>query len=309
MSNKQDQIRTEITNRIVESIKSGNLPPWRKSWSNDANCGPGVNVISKKRYTGINPLILQLSAMKHGFNSKWWGTMKQWNDLGAKIKRRPDDVPPGQWATQIVFFTPITKKKIDANGTEKEDKFFFMKTYSVFNIDQVEGDLDHLRAGNALLNQSEIDEKYEAAEKAVAAIPVEILYGGNQAYYDPTNDRIHMPHRHQFTSSLDHFYEVIGHELVHFSERRLNWDRKNSGYAMGELIAEIGACFWCAELGLSMEDFDLNCSYLKGWLAAMENDHSFIFKAAAQSSKSVTYLLSFSRTEEAVTEPEPELVA
>jgi antirestriction protein ArdC len=308
MSNKQDQIRSEITNRIVESIKGGSLPPWRKSWSNDANCGAAANVLSKKRYTGINPLILQLASMKHGFNSKWWGTMKQWNDLGAKIKRRPDDVPPGHWATQIVFFSPIVKKKIDANGTEKEDKFFFLKTYSVFNIDQVEGDLDHLRAGNAPLTQIEIDEKYEAAEQAIAAIPVEIVFGGNRACYVPSTDRIHMPFKHQF-STPDHFYEVCGHELVHFSESRLNWDRKNSGYAMGELIAEIGACFWCAELGLSMENFDQNCSYLKGWLAAMENDSSFIFKAAAQSSKAVTFLLSFSRTEEAISEPEPELVA
>ena len=308
MSNMQNQIRSEITNRIVESIKSGNLPPWRKSWSNDANCGPGVNVFSKKRYTGINPLILQLASMKHGFNSKWWGTMRQWNDLGARIKRRPEDVPPGQWSTQIIYFSPIIKKKIDANGAEKEDKFFFMKTYSVFNIDQVEGDLDHLRAGNAPLTQVEIDEKYEAAEQAIAAIPVEILYGGNQACYDPTNDRIHMPHRN-FFSTPDRFYEVCGHELVHFSESRLNWDRKKLGYAFGELCAEIGACFWCAELGLSMEDFDQNCSYLKGWLAAMENDHSFIFKAAAQASKAVNFLLSFSRTEEAVTEIEPELVA
>ena len=53
MSSKQDQIRTEITNRIVESIKGGSLPPWRQSWANDANCGASVNVISKKRYTGM----------------------------------------------------------------------------------------------------------------------------------------------------------------------------------------------------------------------------------------------------------------
>jgi antirestriction protein ArdC len=310
MSSKQDQIRTEITSRIVESIKSGSLPPWRKSWVdvNDHNSGSASNVVSKKRYTGINPLILQLAAMNHGFNSKWWGTMKQWNDLGARIKSRPDHVPPGHWATQIVYFSPITKKKIDANGVEKEDKFFFLKTYSVFNIDQVEGDLDHLRAGNARLTQIEIDEKFEAAEKAVAAIPVEIVFGGNRACYVPSTDRIHMPHRNCF-STADQYYGVIGHELVHFSESRLNWDRQTLGYAFGELCAEVGSCFWCAELGLSMEDFDQNCSYLKGWLAAMENDHSYIFKAAAQASKAVNFLLGFSRTEEAVNEMETELVA
>ena len=54
MSSKQDQIRTEITNRIVESIKGGSLPPWRQSWANDANCGASVNVIKKAVFDGVN---------------------------------------------------------------------------------------------------------------------------------------------------------------------------------------------------------------------------------------------------------------
>lgn len=37
MSNQSD-LRQEITNRIIESWKSGNLPPWRQPWSESHQC-------------------------------------------------------------------------------------------------------------------------------------------------------------------------------------------------------------------------------------------------------------------------------
>ena len=64
--------------------------------------------------------------------------------------RRPADVPEGQWGTTIVFWTPVTKTEKDAEGDEKTDRYFVMRSYTVFNVDQVEGGhLDHLRAGQA----------------------------------------------------------------------------------------------------------------------------------------------------------------
>lgn len=302
---KQDEIRKKITSKIVDAIKSGNLPPWRKPWSNDGNVGFSLNVVSKRSYSGINPLILECANMRHGFGSKWWGTMKQWNDLGGRIQKRPDHVEPGKWATTIVYWSPVTKKQKDSDGNDKEERFFFMKTYQVFNIDQVDGKhLDHLRAGNAPLTEEQLSQRYELAEQATQVIPAKIRFGGNQAYYTPSEDRIQMPFRHQFESA-DAYYETLGHELCHWSEDRTKWDRKKEGYAAGELRAEIGACFWCSELGLGMGDFDQSCTYLKGWLEKMEQDPSFIFKTSAQASKAVDYLLSFSRK----AEPVEELVA
>ena len=49
-------------------------------------------------------------------------------------------------------------------------------------------------------------------------------------------------------------------------------------------------------------------SYLKHWLDGMANDSKFIFKAAAQASKAVDFLLSFSRTTATTSEPVEELV-
>jgi hypothetical protein len=36
----QNQIREAITNQIVDALKSGDLPPWRRPWALDRNAGP-----------------------------------------------------------------------------------------------------------------------------------------------------------------------------------------------------------------------------------------------------------------------------
>jgi len=148
---------------------------------------------------------------------------------------------------------------------------------------------------------------FEEAETAINAIGADIRYGGSRAFYDMQGDYVQMPPRDSF--SVPEFYETLCHELVHWTEpaHRLNWDRRNQGYAAGELIAELGGCFMCSELGLPVADNLTNhAAYLKNWLSAMKGDPSFIFKASTQASKAVDYLLSFSRRP--VDQPEPLIV-
>lgn len=303
------EIREEITTRIVEALTTGKLPPWRRPWALDQNCGSHANVVSGKRYSGVNPLLLEIAAQRHGLNSKWWATFKQWKELGGVVKRRPSNVPEGQWGTQIVYAAPITKKRIAEDGEEAESKFFLLKTFTVFNVDQVEGThLDQLRVGNAPLDREQIGERFQRAEAVIAATEADIRHGGNRAFYSPSDDYIQMPHRHQFERP-ENYYATAAHELVHWTEppHRLNWSRGEEGYAMGELIAEIGGCFLTTEFGLpTSDDLAQRCSYLQHWLAAMKGDSSYIFKAATQANKAVEYITAFSK--EAVPEAEAALV-
>jgi antirestriction protein ArdC len=304
----QNQIRESITNQILEALKSGDLPPWRRPWALDRNAGAPVNIVSKKQYRGINPLLLAISSMKHGFQSQWWATFNQWKELGGSVMRRPHNVPRGQWGTNIVFWRPVTKTETDANGEEQEDTYFLLKTYTVFCIDQVEGDhLDHLRVGHedAKLDAEEVQQRFDAADAAIEATEADIRHGGNRAAYNPAGDFIVLPHRHQF--SLPEYYETAFHELSHWTEHRsrLDCDRSQSenSYAFMELRAELGGCFIAAELGLpTAERLENHASYLKSWLEKMQDDPKFIFRAAAQAAKAADYVLSFSR--QPVEEPE-----
>ena len=68
----QSEIQAEITTRILDALKQG-VVPWRKPWRNDPNSGSPANVISKRLYSGINPILLDLMAMSRGYTSKLVG--------------------------------------------------------------------------------------------------------------------------------------------------------------------------------------------------------------------------------------------
>src|SRR3954468_8730421 len=146
----QQQVRETITNQIIAALESGGVPPWRRPWRIGPNAGFPSNIVSKKPYRGINPILLDMSSARHGLTSKWWATFNQWKGLGGKVMPRPPHVPSGKWGTQIVFWSPITKTVKNDTGKDEEDRFFVMKSYTVFNVDQVEGgQLGRVRAGHA----------------------------------------------------------------------------------------------------------------------------------------------------------------
>src|ERR1700733_14593849 len=109
----QTEIRQRITNQIIEALKSGKLPPWRQPWASNPNAGFPANVVSKRHYTGVNPMLLQMAAQKHGFKSKWWGTFRQFESLGGRVMHRPADVQQGQWGTPVIFWKPVEKMETD----------------------------------------------------------------------------------------------------------------------------------------------------------------------------------------------------
>jgi antirestriction protein ArdC len=291
----QTDIRQQITDQIITALRSGNLPPWKKPWK--SLNGPHCNVVSRRSYTGVNPLLLEISSQRFDFTSTLWGTFKQWTELGGKVKKRPADVKPGAWGTTIVFTKKVTKTTTDSDGTESEDKFWVLRTYTVFNLDQVEGPFDHLRA--TVNEQSSTFEQFEQADELIDATGADIRKG-SQAAYIPSGDYITLPPKESFDSAAD-FAETAFHELAHWTEppNRLNWDRKGEGYAMGELRAEIAACYVATELGIPhSERLDKSAAYVQHWLRALANDNRAIFRASSQASRAADYLLSFVRTSE-----------
>lgn len=291
----QNEIRQSITNSIIDALRNGGLPPWRKPWNDDlAGFGLATSLSSGKSYRGINQLILQSAAATNGWQSRSFSTFNQIRAAGGCVKK-------GEKAQKVILWKPIARKRTNDDGKEVDDSYLVMREFCVFNVEQTSG-LDRFQVGFAKRHDNAC-ERYENADAVIEAIGADIRYGGNEAYYRISEDYIRLPHRHQFESS-EAFYETTFHELVHFSEHpsRLNWNRAEQGYEMGELVAEIGACQMMAELGLpTTTNLQNHAAYLNSWLKGMSVNSTFIFMAAAQASKAVDYLLSFSRT----TAPEP----
>ena len=92
----------------------------------------------------------------------------------------------------------------------------------------------------------------------------------------------------------DHFYNVVFHELTHWSGHKARLDRDlktrfgSRDYAAEELIAELGAAFLCAEFGF---DGDVrNAGYIGNWIELLKADKRAFFTACSQASKAADYL-------------------
>lgn len=282
-------IRENITNIIVASLEQGGLPCWRKPWASDPNgFGLATSLSTGHAYRGINQLVLQAVSSMRGYKSRWFGTFNQVRMAGESVRK-------GEKAIKVVLWKPIKRERANASGEKTEDSFLVMREFSVFSVEQTTG-LDEFQVGYAQPNDSEF-ERNEIADRLFNALGIEIRFGGNKACYSPGGDYIQMPHRQQFESA-EAYYETLAHECIHWSEKRIGFDRSklDNSYALGELVAELGSCFLMCQLGLSTStDLDRYASYLSNWLSGMKNDTKFVFDAAATASKAVEFLLSHTR--------------
>src|ERR1700730_12575227 len=63
-----------------------------------------------------------------------------------------------------------------------------------------------------------------------------------------------------------------------------------AGYAREELVAEIGAAFLCAGLGITPQTRDDHAAYIASWLKVLKDDKRVIFTAASHAKKAADYL-------------------
>ncbi len=287
----QHEIRADLTQNIVEALKQGVIP-WRKPWRSipDPVRLP-TNAVTHRPYNGFNILALQLAAQLHGYPAGLWASFNRWKSAGASVKR-------GEKATAIILFKPVTKvEKGEEGEADKTKTFPILKTWSVFNISQVDGEIAEkyqVKTAPTGIRFENVDRS--EFDKAVEATGAEIRFGGNKAaYHRPPGDFIIVPHEEQFLD-FPAFAETVLHEITHWSEWRTGW---TDTYAEGELRAEIGACFLATALGIpNSNDLTNHTSYIHSWLQALENDPKFIFRASAAASKAADFILNFSRPQE-----------
>lgn len=285
----QNEIRESITSRLVAALKSGSNIPWRRPWR---TVGPRLptNHVTGRAYGGINILSLWLAAQERNFPVDLWASYQQWASIKAQVKK-------GAKSERIVFYSPVKKRKKDENGVERVETFPILKTWSVFNIAQVEGEaVEMFHAQPAAVKFTEPDR--EEFDRAVAATKADIRFGGDHSFYKRLpDDFVQVPIEGQF-ENFPGFAETLLHEVGgHWSEHRIGW---SGGYAEGELRAEITACFLSAALGIPHSgDLTNHAKYLESWLKAIEDgDTKFIFRASSAASKAAEYFLSFSRPTE-----------
>ena len=273
----ENKIYQQVTDRIISELERG-AAPWIKPWTTVAGAGEDQNIISKKPYNGINRVILGMS----GFSSSKWASFKQWQQLGATVRK-------GEKGTMIVFYSPIKKESINpTNGQLESSAYHCLKSYFVFNADQVEGiEIEK----PAIVEKPFID--IPALEKRVIDTGAIINHGSTSAFYRRDSDSIHLPNKGAFKSESD-YYATLLHELVHWSGANFRLDRTkgkrfaDTAYAFEELVAELGAAFLCQDYQIQG---DLrHADYIGSWLKCLKDDNKAIFNAAALAQKAADYV-------------------
>lgn len=272
-----------VTERIIEQLEKGVIP-WKKPWTGIKS--GAYNRVSKKSYSLLNQMLL-----KHDGE---YATFKQWQDLGGHVHK-------GEKSEIVVFWKiqPVEEAKED--GTKEIKQIPLLRYFNVFHISQVDG-VEPLSAD--ILNDIEPIEKAEDILHDYWTrenITVEHI-AGDDAYYSPNRDLIHLPLFEQFTNANE-YYSTAFHESVHstMKESRCNRaeDRKGKLVAFGsneyskeELVAEIGSASLMNIIGIeTSKSFRNSSAYIQNWLSVLKNDVKFIVSASSKAEKAVSCIL------------------
>ncbi len=238
-----------------------------------------------------NVISLWITALKFGFEHSLWATYKQWQQIGGQVRQ-------GEKGTQIFFYKRL--EVADRNSEQGDTKLIpLVRHCTVFNIAQVDG-----VALPASTQRVPLFEPSPEIDEVISKTGILIEHiGGSGAYYLPVDDLVVMPLQKSFvgtetSTALESYYSVLLHEMTHASgaEHRLNrpltTDRDEDAYAFEELVAELGAAFACARLGISASPRADHAQYIKHYYELLKSDNRAIFKAATAAVAACDFLLN-----------------
>jgi antirestriction protein ArdC len=283
-------VYAEVTAKIITLMETHGAN-WTKPWLGTAGSSSmPTSISSGNQYTGINTVLLWAA----GRTDSRWGTYKAWSEKGCQVRK-------GETATHIIFFKSLDIKEKQADGSQTDKTIPLLKSFAVFCADQVDG--------MPVLEQAQPETAEQADARVALALDfvaraganIEVLKGSARAYYSSTVDKIVVPSSGDFvgtatSSAIESFCGVVLHELVHWTghtkrlARTFGASHGDADYAKEELVAELGATFLCADLGISTEPRADHAQYLASWLQVLKDDKKAIIRAASQASKAAGYL-------------------
>jgi antirestriction protein ArdC len=179
-------IYQRITDQIVSELEKG-VRPWMKPWNAEHAAGRITRPLRGNgiHYQGINVLVLWSAAMEKGFAAPVWMTYRQATELKANVRK-------GERGSLVVYADKIVRTETDiTTGEESDYAIPFMKGYTVFNVEQIDGLPEQYYAKP----EPRIDpvQRIDTAESFFAGTGATIRHGGTMAYYNVSQDFVQMP--------------------------------------------------------------------------------------------------------------------
>lgn len=215
-------------------------------------------------------------------------TFKQAVALGGHVRK-------GEHGSLVVYAKTYQRTEQDDSGEAHTRDVPFLRAYKVFNVEAIDGLPDSFYAKPPPTFENAAA-RIEHAEAYFRNTGARIITRGAQPLYSQAQDHILMPPFESFFDA-ERYYSTLAHETVHWTKHpdRLARDfgRKkfgDSGYALEEIVAEMGAAFICEHLEIPPTVKDDHANYIASWILALQNDRTAIFRAASFAQKAVDYL-------------------
>ncbi len=294
---KAEELFKRVTSDLVATIEAG-AGDWRMPWHRLGVGGAPVSV-DGRAYRGFNALVLAMVAGERGWGSTW-GTYRGWQRHDGQVRR-------GERGTHVVLWKPAERARPDdtddaddtGSADDRDDhaggggrrRRLLARTFTVFAAEQVDG-ADHRPPAPDPVDEPR---RLAGAEAYFTAVGAKMVEGGTRACYVPTQDLIRLPGLARF-GRADHYYSTAAHEHTHWTGHRSRLGRDLAGrfgdraYAAEELVAELGAAFWCAQIGLEAATRSDHADYLADWLSILRADTRALVSACGHAQRALDHL-------------------
>ena len=202
LDSQRRDIALEITTKILTELERG-VMPWRKPWDG-ARTGLALpRRATGENYRGVNIIMLWSAAVARGYSSPYWLTLRQANQHGAHVRK-------GERGELVVYYGQAKKTRDNGAGERVEDSFRFLKFFTAFNAEQIEGLPERFfpAATDAHILPIATHEAW------FAKLDIKRILTQDIACYIPSKDMIGMPPLAAFDSA-DHYAATLNHEAVH----------------------------------------------------------------------------------------------
>lgn len=288
--------RKEIVDKVIEDLKNGEIPFWKKGW----NSSRAENPTTGGKYKGINSAILYIRSEDKKFLDNRWVTFKQAEVKGWKVKKGEKAVRLEYWKWEKAV------KEKNEKGEEVEKKVPLEKPivsyFGVFNAEQLENIPSNENINKNFRNNELIESILNNSEAP-------IVHGrSDEAAYSPTEDRVYLPKR-EFFESEERFYAVALHKIAHSTGHESRLGRFETiekpsmeKYAREELVAELTSMFLQQELGFKVseneKDFNNHKAYIQYYVNILEKDPNELFRALKQADQASEKVLEMGKVKE-----------
>lgn len=314
---QQKEYRQKITENFLSLLQSDQPLKWTAEWQMRKS---PFNMTSGRKYNGINWFNLSIIAMAKGYSDPRWLTfngVRKYKD--AHVKKGEHGTEVEYWMAMYIgekeimqnlgiksrymTFSEAAKLLREHKNDISDDDFRAITRYStVFNAQQCEG----LPPLEVEVNENITQDEF--VTKAAKSMGVIIQHdGGDQCFYRPADDQIHLPEQKMFKSNYA-YNSTTAHELAHASgaEKRLarNGITHKDGfsldvYAYEELIAEITSAMVASNFGEASEE-DRNeyitehsknhMAYVQSWIAAIKEKPDALINAIKEAELAADFM-------------------